>query len=111
MRMLRRSPDGAPPRGGQKGAPAPARSSRPNRAAASASANGVGAFFGRQATSGIGKFLFDTRAELKKVVWPTREQTLNLTALVVGVSIVVGAFIGGVDALLQQLFQMLLHGA
>jgi preprotein translocase subunit SecE len=109
--MLRRNPVAAPSKGGQKPASSPARPSRSGRAAPSASPLGVGTAFGRQVTSGLGKFLYDTRAELKKVVWPTREQAMNLTALVIGVSIVVGAFIGGVDALLQQIFQILLHGA
>lgn len=112
MNMLRRNPGGAPPKGGQKAAQTPARSARPNRTSrASASPLSAPTAVGRRVTSGVGKFLFDTRAELKKVVWPTREQVVNLTLLVIGVSIAVGAFIGGVDALLQRIFQLLLGGA
>jgi len=31
------------------------------------------------------------------VTWPTREETLNLTLVVIVVSVVAGAFLGGVD--------------
>lgn len=112
MRMLRRAPQGTPPKSGQKVAQPPARSARSSRSPrASASPLTAGRSFGRNFTAGFGKFLFDTRAELKKVIWPTREQAMNLTVLVIGVSIAVGAFIGGVDALLQRLFQLFIGGA
>src|SRR5579884_159282 len=112
MRMLRRAPQGTPPKSGQKAAQPPARSARPSRTSrASGSPLAAGRSFGRHFTEGFRKFIFDTRAELKKVVWPTREQAMNLTALVIGVSIAVGAFIGGVDALLQRLFQLIIGGA
>jgi preprotein translocase subunit SecE len=68
------------------------------------------ASFGRQLVGGVGQFIYDTRAELKKVVWPTREQTLNLTALVIAVSLAVAAFIGIVDVVLQKLVQLLIGG-
>ena len=110
--MLRRAPQGTPPKSGQKAAQPPARSARNSRSPrAPASPLAAGQSFGRQFTEGIGKFIFDTRAELKKVVWPTREQATNLTVLVIGVSIAVGAFIGGVDALLQRVFQLIIGGA
>jgi preprotein translocase subunit SecE len=61
-------------------------------------------------TEGVSNFLYDTRTELRKVVWPTRDQALNLTALVIGVSVAVAAFVGVVDVLLQKFFQMLAGG-
>ena len=39
--------------------------------------------------------------ELKKVVWPTREETIKNTFLVMGVSILVAVFLGGTDYLLN----------
>jgi len=42
-------------------------------------------------------FLKETRAELKKVNWPTREQTVQYTLVVIGVSVVVMAFLGALD--------------
>jgi len=35
-------------------------------------------------------------AELRKVVWPTRQETANLTVVVLVVSIAVGIFLGGI---------------
>ena len=100
MRMLRRTP------------PAPTRpTARPTRTTRTTSVPGaVG-----QGFSGIGdrlrQWVYDTRSELKKVVWPTRDQAVNLTGLVIAVSIAVAAFIGIVDAILQKLFQLVLGGA
>ena len=42
-------------------------------------------------------FLNEVIAELKKVTWPTREETIKLTVVVIAISIIVGAFIGGLD--------------
>ena len=39
----------------------------------------------------------DIFAELKKVTWPTREETVRLTAVVLDVSITIGLLLGGVD--------------
>ena len=42
-------------------------------------------------------FLKETRDELKKVVWPSRQEVLRLTLVVIMVSLVVGLFLGGLD--------------
>lgn len=39
----------------------------------------------------------DVIAELRKVTWPTREETIYLTVVVLVVSLVIGIFLGGVD--------------
>ena len=49
----------------------------------------------------------DTVAELKKVTWPDRETTKNLTLIVIAVSAVLGALLGGIDWVMQQLFALL----
>lgn len=49
------------------------------------------------------EFLKEVQTELKKVVWPTREQALRLTAIVVGVSLMVGVYIGALDYILTKL--------
>jgi preprotein translocase SecE subunit len=46
-------------------------------------------------------------SELKKVTWPTREQTRNLTVLVFIVSGVVGAYIAIFDAAFTQVVAFL----
>ena len=48
------------------------------------------------------RFLQEVLLELKKVTWPTREETIKLTVLVIAISVIVGAFIGGLDALLVK---------
>jgi preprotein translocase subunit SecE len=45
------------------------------------------------------RFIQEVIAELKKVTWPTREETIKLTVVVIGLSVAVGAFIGGLDTL------------
>ena len=50
----------------------------------------------------IRRFLDESWSELKKVTWPTRQQTLNLTFLVFLVSFVVGVFISVFDFIFTQ---------
>lgn len=57
------------------------------------------------ATTPVG-FLKEVRDELKKVVWPTREETIRLTGVVVIVSIGVGLFLGGADLILTKLIEL-----
>jgi preprotein translocase subunit SecE len=48
------------------------------------------------------RFLEEAWSELKKVTWPTREQTRNLTVLVFVVSAAVGVYIAVFDFLFTQ---------
>ncbi len=57
--------------------------------------------------SRIRRFIEESWSELKKVTWPTREQTRNLTVLVFLISGAVGIFIAVFDALFQQLFKVI----
>lgn len=43
------------------------------------------------------RFVRDIFSELRKVTWPTREETLRLTVAVLAVSITIGMLLGGVD--------------
>jgi preprotein translocase SecE subunit len=52
----------------------------------------------------IRRFIEESWSELKKVTWPTVEQTRNLTVLVFVVSGAVGLFIAVFDALFQIVF-------
>lgn len=42
-------------------------------------------------------FLKEVRLEMKKVNWPTRKETIRYTLIVIGVSVVVSMFLGGLD--------------
>jgi preprotein translocase subunit SecE len=55
------------------------------------------------------KFMQQVREELAKVTWPNRKDTLNMTAVVVGVSVAVGLYVGGLDAVFASLFQIIIQ--
>ncbi len=40
--------------------------------------------------------------ELKKVSWPTKKETARLTLIVIGVSLIIGLYIGIIDILLTK---------
>ena len=50
-------------------------------------------------------FLKDVRVELAKVTWPTRQETIQYTLIVVGVSIAMAAFLGVWGYVFQFLLQ------
>lgn len=45
--------------------------------------------------------------ELKKVTWPTKDETLRLTVIVIGISLIIGIYIGIIDVLLTKGLEML----
>jgi preprotein translocase subunit SecE len=47
------------------------------------------------------KYFKETRAELRKVSWPTREETQNLTMIIVGVTVAMAIFLGILDYIFQ----------
>ena len=49
-------------------------------------------FFGK-----IARYFKEVKGEAKKVIWPTWKQTVNNTAIVIAVIIVVAIFLGIVD--------------
>jgi preprotein translocase subunit SecE len=42
-------------------------------------------------------FLKEVKVELKKVNWPTKQETIKYTLIVIGVSFAVAIFLGGLD--------------
>ena len=50
------------------------------------------------------EFLRETFSELQKSVWPSREETVRLTAVVIALSIVFAFFLGGLDQFFSQTF-------
>jgi preprotein translocase subunit SecE len=49
-------------------------------------------------------FLVGVREEMKKVTWPTRDELIKATRMIVVLSIVLGVVIGLMDWLLQLIF-------
>ena len=56
------------------------------------------------------KFISETIAELKKVVWLSRREVIYLTGLVLLAAIIVGLFLGGFDFGFAQLVNKLFLG-
>ncbi len=45
----------------------------------------------------VPRYVHEIIAELRKVTWPTREETVRLTVVVVVVAVAIGLMLGGVD--------------
>jgi len=56
-----------------------------------------------------GKYLSEVRAELKKTTWPTRQEVIVQTQVVLGLLVVVGVFIATWDFILGQVFFLVLR--
>ena len=54
-------------------------------------------------------FLKEVREELGKVAWPTREQTIRYSILVIIVAVAVGVFLGGLDFILTKVTALILE--
>jgi len=50
---------------------------------------------------------FDLFNELKKVTWPTKENTIRLTVIVIIISLIIGLYIGIIDFLLASVLEHL----
>ncbi len=56
----------------------------------------------------IVKFLKETKAEMRKVTWPTRDELIGSTKIVIIATLVVTLFIGIVDQILTLIIRRLL---
>ena len=54
------------------------------------------------------EFLAESRFELRKVVWPTRQEAIRMTWVVVIAVIILSLLLGGFDFVIQKLTQWLL---
>jgi preprotein translocase subunit SecE len=53
-------------------------------------------------------YLRSSREEFKKVSWPSRRDTFRYSALVIGVSVIVGAFFAGLDSGFTKLVDVMI---
>ncbi len=53
----------------------------------------------------IATFLKEVKLEIRKVNWPTRRQTIRYTLIVLGISLVIAVFLGGLDYLFTMLLE------
>jgi preprotein translocase subunit SecE len=58
---------------------------------------------------GPAKYLKETRIELKKVTWPTKQETVKLTTVVIAMSSIVALFIGGLDIMFLRITSLLFN--
>jgi len=49
----------------------------------------------------------EVRSEMKKVVWPTREETIRLTIVVIGISAVISLILFAADTIFISLIALL----
>jgi len=50
-------------------------------------------------------FLKEVRQEMKKVNWPSRQETTKYTLIIIGVCVVVAIYLGGLDLLFTSLLE------
>ena len=55
------------------------------------------------------EYLRETRGEMRKVTWPTRQETQRLTAIVIGFTIVFSAFLGLLDFVWSSSLELLIQ--
>ena len=57
----------------------------------------------------IVSFLRNVRAEIKKVSWPSQSEVITMTILILGMVILLSAYIGGVDLVYKNIIQQILN--
>lgn len=62
----------------------------------------------KQSLEKLKTFILESYGEFKKVSWPSKEQTMRLTAYVLGVSLGVALFVWLVDLLLKEVLTTIL---
>ena len=53
------------------------------------------------------RFAGEVIEELKKVDWPSRQETIRLTTIVIVISLIIGGYIGIIDFLLAKVLALL----
>jgi preprotein translocase subunit SecE len=58
----------------------------------------------------VGKFLGQVKSELKKVAWPSREELISSTLVVLVSTLLLAVFIGLCDLILSRVINFLISG-
>jgi preprotein translocase subunit SecE len=53
-------------------------------------------------------FLREVKVELEKVVWPGRKQVIELSVLVIVISLIIGIYVGGLDLMFTSIMNAIL---
>ena len=54
------------------------------------------------------KYIKASFVEMKKVTWPTKKETYQYTLLVIGISLAIAAFLGGLDFIFSFALELLI---
>ena len=57
----------------------------------------------------VREFVQEVLAEFRKVTWPSRQELVNSTVVVVAVTVVLAFFLGGVDIVLARVVERILR--
>jgi preprotein translocase subunit SecE len=57
----------------------------------------------------VTRYLRETRSELRKVAWPSRQEATNLTVIVIAVTLTMAASLGFIDYMFSKLFSLLIR--
>lgn len=89
-----------------------AEQSTPLRVAGLLAAVGVAAWIGLQTEPGrtLWNFILEAQIEVRRVVWPTRQETVQTTLLVIGVVILAALILWGLDSALGWAVKKLIGG-
>ena len=71
-------------------------------------AGGIGVFMMTGKGRDTREFVSESRFELRKVVWPTRQEAIRMTWVVIVVVIILSLLLGGFDFVIQKLTQWFL---
>jgi len=63
---------------------------------------------GAKKENAIIKYLKETRTELKKVSWPSRQEATNLSLIVIAVTAFMALLLGLIDYIFAKLFELIL---
>ena len=55
--------------------------------------------------------LLGVRSEIRKITWPSRMETRNLTIVVIGISVFIGGVLGVFDLVLVAIIKAITNGA
>ena len=55
------------------------------------------------------EFVQEVLAEFRKVTWPSRQELINSTTIVIVVTVVLAFFLGGVDIALSKVVERILR--
>ena len=58
----------------------------------------------------VREFVQEVLAEFRKVTWPSRQELVNSTVVVIVVTVVLSFFLGGVDIVLARVVEWILSG-